>query len=301
MVKRFRLRSIILPFFGVLFVLLFYCHKFNNEEEPKKIQQEKFEERHFIKEDFCSSNLKKNTKQLDGKFYTKYQSSVLSNRKPFAIDKGFFNIVEKYYSTKKVWLDAGAGTCDTMREIERRGHIVYGIELSEVCHTKCGDFARSGQAFTAGVHAIPFSSNSFDLVWSTEVLEHVPIHFINKSVAEIVRVSRKDIFLTIAMKRSGFDPLPPSKPKIHLSVMPRTFWDAIFKFYGCTVNKDLRETLKEYRFPKATFFPYTCSQKEIPNYTCGDSISIYIDCYAQQNRRTDMCSNEMLKYIDACL
>ena len=123
----------------------------------------------------------------------------MNSRKPFAVDKGFFNIVEQYYFNKKIWLDAGAGTCGTIREIEKKGHKVFGIELSDVCTTRCNNYARSGQVLSAGLDNIPFPSNSFDLVWSTEVLEHVPTNLINRSVAEIVRVARHDIFVTIAI------------------------------------------------------------------------------------------------------
>ena len=237
---------------------------------------------------------------LDREFYTKYQSNVLSTRKPFAIDKGFFNFVEEYYSNKKTWLDAGAGTCKTMREIERKGHSVYGIDVSDVCITECNDFASSGRVFSAGLDDLPFASNSFDLVWSTEVLEHVPTDLINQSVAEMVRVARRDIFLTIAMKRSGFDPPPPAKPKIHLSVMPRTFWDAIFKTHGCRVNEDLREMLKIRKYPKATFFPFICEEKLSPNYRCRDKISFYISCYIRENGNNESCSSEISQYTNDC-
>ena len=87
------------------------------------------------KGDLCRSSAKQNLKHLDRDFYTSYQSSVLSSRKPFAIDKGFFSTVEHYYSDKKTWLDVGAGTCETMREIEKKGHRIFGIELSDVCIT----------------------------------------------------------------------------------------------------------------------------------------------------------------------
>ena len=30
----------------------------------------------------------------------------------------------------------------------------------------------------------------------------------------------RDLFLTIAMKRSGFDPAPPARPKLHVTVSP---------------------------------------------------------------------------------
>jgi len=251
--------------------------------------------------DLCKSSIaNSNLTHLDRDFYTSYQSSILNSRKPFSVDKGFFNTVEQYYSDKKTWLDAGAGTCETMREIEEKGHKIFGIELSDVCITSCNRYARSGQVLSAGVDDIPFPSKSFDLVWSTEVLEHVPTNLVNRSVAEIVRVARRDIFLTIAMKRSGFDPSPPEKPRIHLSVMPRTFWDAIFMTHGCVVNMDLRDKLKNMKFRKATFFPYVCGEFYEPQPGCTDKLSAYMLCYTRENGIKEMCSFEHSEFNSAC-
>ncbi|KAK3290021.1 hypothetical protein CYMTET_2562 [Cymbomonas tetramitiformis] len=66
------------------------------------------------------------------------------------------------------------------------------------------------------------------------------------------------------MKRSGFDPPPPAKPKIHLTVMPRRWWDAIFAAHGCAVNVPVRALFEKRQYHKATFFPYICKQHRRP-------------------------------------
>ena len=278
----------------------FSPREFSPHSSGVALEQGSLKQKNKGKGDLCSSTPKESFGPLDRDFYTSYQSSVLNSRKPFAIDKGFFNTVEQYYFDKKTWLDAGAGTCETMREIEKRGHKTFGIELSDVCVTSCKHFARSGQVFSAGIDNIPFPSKSFDLVWSTEVLEHIPTNLINRSVAEIVRVARRDVFLTIAMKRSGFDPPTPEKPRIHLSVMPRAFWDAMFKTHGCKVNKVLRENLKNNKFRKATFFPYICEEVYVPIPRCTDKLSAYILCYARENGNKEMCSFEHMEFMNVC-
>lgn len=266
--------------------------------------KKKFCSVHHNSQDTSSPDFTRNEGQLDRSFYTKYQKIVLRTRKPFAIDKGFFHPVERYYSTKIKWLDAGAGTCGTMREIAKRGHDVYGIDVSNVCVTECGDLARSGKVFSAGLSDIPFPSDSFDLVWSTEVLEHVPLEIVRKSVEEIVRVARGDIFLTIAMKRSGFDPLPPEKPKIHLSVMPSSWWDALFMTHGCRINQPLRDMLRQKRYPKATFFPYKCNRFLIENALevekCKEEVWAYASCYTNYSGNLSKCSNLKGRYVTAC-
>ena len=116
--------------------------------------------------------------------------------------------------------------------------------------TECAQLARQGKVFSTGLNEIPFPDRHFDLVWSSEVFEHVPTNLINQSVAEVVRVAKRDMFFSIAMKRSGFDPDPPAKPKIHISVLPRTWWNAIFAVYGCRVNHDLKAVLSRKSYAK---------------------------------------------------
>eukprot|EP00240_Pyramimonas_obovata_P006059 CAMPEP_0118938856 /NCGR_PEP_ID=MMETSP1169-20130426/27267_1 /TAXON_ID=36882 /ORGANISM="Pyramimonas obovata, Strain CCMP722" /LENGTH=325 /DNA_ID=CAMNT_0006882951 /DNA_START=123 /DNA_END=1100 /DNA_ORIENTATION=+ len=237
---------------------------------------------------------------LDSEFYTKYQSSVLHSRKPFAIDKGFFMTVEKYYSDKNLWLDAGAGTCGTMKAISDAGHSVFGVELSDVCRTECSSLARQGKVFSTGLNEIPFPDRYFDLVWSSEVFEHIPIELINQSVAEVVRVAKRDLFLSIAMKRSGFDPDPPAKPRIHLSVLPQSWWDATFALYGCRVNTELRGVLLQARYSKATFFPYICHEAPVVKAECNPAVARYADCYASNSGDNSKCLHEKQTYLELC-
>ena len=132
------------------------------------------------------------------------------------------------------------------------------------------------------------------------MLEHVPVYFISRSVAEIVRVDCRDIFLTIVMKRSRFDPPSPDKPRIHLTVMPRAFWDAIFRAHGCIVNKDLREKLKNMNFRLATtIFPYNASTL-MPQYL-GAQINFLITQFpSRENGNKEMCNFGYMEFFDVC-
>mmetsp|Transcript_18458 Transcript_18458/g.40366 ORF Transcript_18458/g.40366 Transcript_18458/m.40366 type:complete len:271 (+) Transcript_18458:1062-1874(+) len=251
---------------------------------------------------YCKKNSSRLGKHdgLDNEFYRQYQSAVLQSRKPFAIDKGFFAAVEKYHSDKNLWLDAGAGTCGTMKAISRMGHTVFGVELSDVCRTECNRLANDGKVFATGLNNIPFPDRYFDLVWSSEVFEHVPTELINQSVAEVVRVAKRDLFLSIAMKRSGFDPDPPAKPKIHISVLPQTWWDAIFALYGCRVNTELRGILARGRYAKATFFPYICHDEPVVSGECDVPVAAYANCYTSNNGDHSKCLDEKHVYVDLC-
>lgn len=237
----------------------------------------------------------------DKEFYSKYQKSVLHDRKPFALDKGFLDPAIRYHSDKKLWLDAGAGTCGTMRHLKSKGVKVFGVELSEVCKSECADLAKQGEVFSSGLDAIPFPSRHFDLVWSSEVFEHVPPHLLNASVAEVVRVAKRDLFLTIAMKRSGFDPDPPEKPRIHIAVLPRRWWDALFGLYGCRVNTDVRSKFGRTKYSKATFFPYICHEgAAVVPPECDAPVADFLQCYIRYSGDVAKCNAEKGSYEEAC-
>ena len=119
--------------------------------------------------------------------------------------------------------------------------------------------------------SIPYPSKKFDLVFSSEVLEHIPEVDIPKVVRELCRVSKGDLFLSISLRRSGLDPLPPEPPNVHVTVKPREWWEEQFNTHaGCTVDKAALSALDEdlqakkangitvHRYDKASFFAFSC-------------------------------------------
>ncbi|KAK3249482.1 hypothetical protein CYMTET_2560 [Cymbomonas tetramitiformis] len=130
-------------------------------------------------------------RQVDAHLYNQYQSDVLKSRQTFALDKGFLDAVIDLHQDKRRWLDAGAGQCGTIAHLVSRGIIeAYGTELSNPTTTECRTYVEDGMVKQAPLHRIPFPTSHFDLVWSSEVLEHVPTEMVNGSVAELVRVAK---------------------------------------------------------------------------------------------------------------
>jgi ubiquinone/menaquinone biosynthesis C-methylase UbiE len=57
------------------------------------------------------------------------------------------------------------------------------------------------QVVEAGVLTnLPYANNSFDLVFSADVLEHIHEDEADAVVRELVRVSRRHLFLSISLK-----------------------------------------------------------------------------------------------------
>lgn len=52
---------------------------------------------------------------------------------------------------------------------------------------------------------MPWTDNTFDLIYSHEVLEHIPTAQIPACLAEMVRVSRGRLLLTISLRLAGKD------------------------------------------------------------------------------------------------
>jgi hypothetical protein len=53
----------------------------------------------------------------------------------------------------------------------------------------------------ADLRALPFGENAFDIIFCTEVLEHLPDEVLNEGLRELQRVSRKYILVTVPYKQ----------------------------------------------------------------------------------------------------
>ncbi|KAK3238500.1 hypothetical protein CYMTET_51493 [Cymbomonas tetramitiformis] len=147
-------------------------------------------------------------------------------------------LIKRFYPRTRKVLDAGAGQCKVIHKLQDAGLMAYGVELSTSSLTEyCEDLVESGKVKQGPLQAIPFQDDEFDLVFTSEVLEHVPEDDVDAAVAELVRVSKGHIFGTISLRRSKMDPEPPEQPRVHLTVRSRQWWDKAFAKYGCVPNQ----------------------------------------------------------------
>jgi ubiquinone/menaquinone biosynthesis C-methylase UbiE len=82
------------------------------------------------------------------------------------------------------------------------------------------------------------ADQSFDLVFSSDVLEHVSPEEAEAAVAEMVRVARTHIVLSISLK-SHFN------EQLHTLLRPRQWWEAKFQKYGAVTDKTLVWALQD--------------------------------------------------------
>lgn len=99
-------------------------------------------------------------------------------------------VSEKYRHPAKI-LDVGCGGGYLTNYLATKGHLVSGIDLSNQSLeiAKKGDESQSVEYIRASANALPFSSQTFDVVCAMDLLEHVEKP--GEVIAEAARVLKK--------------------------------------------------------------------------------------------------------------
>jgi 2-polyprenyl-3-methyl-5-hydroxy-6-metoxy-1,4-benzoquinol methylase len=98
-------------------------------------------------------------------------------------------------------LDAGAGNGFLIRQMRAHGKSAWGIELSRaVLESECPDLLEKGIVEQGSLTNLPYQDNQFDLVFSADVLEHIQPEEVDTVVRELIRVSKRHLFLSISLK-----------------------------------------------------------------------------------------------------
>lgn len=134
----------------------------------------------------------------------------------------------KIFLNPKNCLDVGCGNGRLVYYLRKLGIDAFGVEISKYAletapkelkpYLKCGDIVK-----------IPYQDNSFDLVLTFDVLEHIERSKLKKAVEETIRVSRKWILHKIYTIENHWINLFHKKDFSHLSVFPSSFWVNLFR------------------------------------------------------------------------
>lgn len=100
-------------------------------------------------------------------------------------------------------LDVGCGTGLNARELANMGHRVTGIDLSPVAIEKFKALGFEGQVCDV-CEGLPFGEGSFDLVYASEVIEHVSDT--ESFLAQLSRVLKPGGLLMLSTPNSAFWP-----------------------------------------------------------------------------------------------
>ncbi|HBE70966.1 MAG TPA: hypothetical protein DDW52_22700 [Planctomycetaceae bacterium] len=128
-------------------------------------------------------------------------------------------------------LDGGSGVGVAVRQFMSNGKDVKGVEYSsQAIEEHCSDLEEAGIVQQGTLMDLPFDDNTFDLVFSSEVLEHIEEIDAGKAVSELVRVAKKHLFLTISLRPSS------DNNKYHVNLKSRQWWEQRFCEAGCSVE-----------------------------------------------------------------
>lgn len=136
----------------------------------------------------------------------------------------------KIFFNPKNCLDVGCGTGYLIKWLRFFGIKAEGIEISRDAlelaekevkpHLAIGDISK-----------LPYDKNSFDLVLTFDVLEHIERSKIKQAISETVRISRKHIFHKIFTRENAWIHMFHGKDISHVSVLPKKTWQRFFSSF----------------------------------------------------------------------
>jgi SAM-dependent methyltransferase len=175
------------------------------------------------------------TRQLYEEYHAKGRFKHLG-RGTFHADKAL-----AAYSDAGPVLDFGCGNGLAVRRMRAAGHEWYGLEYSKAAYEK---YLPEPYFFVGDTSQ--FADGQFDLTYSTEVFEHIPEGVVDSVTADLCRVTRRYMFLTISLRPSSDD------NRYHCTLRPRTWWEERFSAGGFDADRPVidrfqRLTLKTTR------------------------------------------------------
>lgn len=125
-------------------------------------------------------------------------------------------------------LDVGCGMGFQLLGFLKSGKDVRGIEVCDyLLDNFLKVFVQTDLVRKARIQQIPFNAETFDLVYCTDVLEHLVEGDVDVAIEELVRVSRKYIFVTVACGPT----ILCQELKLHETIKPISWWDNKWKKY----------------------------------------------------------------------
>lgn len=122
----------------------------------------------------------------------------------------------------KTALDVGCGMGHAVLALLQGGKTAKGIESCDyLLQNFLKPMVQMGIVTRGRMQQIPAKTEQFDLVMTTDVLEHIPEEDVEQCLRELVRVSKKYIFATVSTVPAICCP----ELELHETVKPIEWWD----------------------------------------------------------------------------
>ena len=144
-------------------------------------------------------------------------------------------------------LDVGCGPAYALTYFLKEGKEVMGVEVCKYLYENMlRPFVVNNLIVPGRIQELPFEAESYDLVYCTEVLEHIPEPDCALAVSELVRVAKKYVYLTVATVPAMFRP----DLGLHETVKPKGWWDNIINRYRLKEVTSLKAREAQHGFAK---------------------------------------------------
>jgi SAM-dependent methyltransferase len=155
-------------------------------------------------------------------------------------------LIRDVFEPRRV-LDVGCGPGFLMQLLHELGVDVHGVDFSDSSLTLAPPEVRDRIAIGDLTHGLDVPDRSFDLVVCREVLEHLTVLQVRRTVAEICRASSRYAYVT-----TRFHPAPESLLDVttdfetdptHVTLLAKDFLRALFVLEGFRSRADLEEAM----------------------------------------------------------
>lgn len=126
-------------------------------------------------------------------------------------------------------LDIGCGMGNLVEELRKKNIDARGIEISSYALEKAKDSVKPYLSY-GDITDIPYDDNSFDLVVTYDVLEHLERSHLQRAIKESIRVSRRWILHKIYTRENKLIHLLHAKDHSQRSVLTQQYWLNLFKY-----------------------------------------------------------------------
>lgn len=139
-------------------------------------------------------------------------------------------ILIKLFLKPKNCLDVGCGTGGLVEALRMVGIDAWGLEISKAA-LELADHKIKKYLTEGDIIKIPYPKDSFDLVLTFDVMEHLERKKIRKAIEEMVRVSKKFVFHKIYTRENTWISLLHRRDFSHIAFFTRRQWSRIFNSY----------------------------------------------------------------------